>query len=174
MAALTACGGESSSDAGNAGSGRQNGDSLEGHEEETPVALTAAQLQTALSGDEGIPEDWGGRSSDVYEGEKAVKFCGLDARTGCAGLTGMAMAAAEHKDSPKAEPLKITTTAQYTNAVSEEIGEGDYSAKVFMRTGSVVVTLWGTDLKSTADMQPIAKSRLDRVLDVAAGKNPDA
>ncbi|WP_326738436.1 hypothetical protein [Streptomyces sp. NBC_01022] len=214
VAALTACGGESSSDAGNAGGGRQNGDSLEGHEEEAPVVLTAAQLQTALSGHEGIPEDWGGPSSNIYEGEKAATFCELDARTGCAGLTAMAMrtlenqtleelkasvdgqtlfvkaysfdseanaavtvkamAAAEHKEYPKAKTLKITTAAQYTEATSEEISEGDYSATVFMRTGSVVVTLWGTDLKSTADMQPIAKSRLDRVVEVAAGKNPDA
>ncbi|MER5274718.1 hypothetical protein ABT025_03045 [Streptomyces sp. NPDC002809] len=211
---MTACGGENSSAAGSGGSGRQDGDSLEGHEEKAPAVLTAAQLDTAISGGEGIPEDWGGRSSDVYEGPKAVTACRLEAETGCAGLTAMAMrllenqtleelqasddgqtmyikaysfdsaenaavtvkamAAAEHEESPDAEPLRITTAAPYTDALSEERGEDDYSAKVFLRTGSVVITLWGTDLKNTADMQPIAKSRVDRVLKVAAGENPDA
>ncbi|WP_406100998.1 hypothetical protein OG698_01950 [Streptomyces sp. NBC_01003] len=175
--------------------------------------LGSTQGRTAVSGDDGIPEDWGGRGSDLHEGAEAVRHCGLDAGTGCAGLTAMAlrtlenhqtleelqvsvdgrtvyikvysfdspesatvtakaMTAAGREDAQDSKPLQTETGAEYTDALSEEISEDDYSAKVVLRTGAVVITAWGTDLKGTADMQEIAKGRVDRVLKVAAVRVP--
>jgi hypothetical protein len=171
-------------------------------------------LQSAVSGDKGIPKGWHGRGSDVYQGGEAVKYCGLDAETGCAGLTAMAMrtlenqtleelqagsdgrsmfiklysfdssenatvtaraiASAERDEAGDPRPLMLTTAAEYTDAFSEELGLDEYSATAVMRTGSVVITVWGTDLKNTADIQPVARSRVERVLKIAEGSNPDA
>ncbi|MDV9189812.1 hypothetical protein R6L23_16575 [Streptomyces sp. SR27] len=217
VAALTACGGGGGDTAGPdpVNGGRQNGDSLEGHEDTAPAVLTGTQLQTVLSGNAGIPEAWGGRSPEAAkEGAEAVERCGADAGTGCAGLTAMALrvlenqtleqfkadvdgqtmfvnvysfdsaenaavtakalSATERNDAKDARPLKITTGAEDTDAFSEKLADGEYSANAVLRAGTVVITLWGTDLKGTEDMQPIAKRMVDRVLKVAAGKNPDA
>ncbi|MEU3663715.1 hypothetical protein AB0E77_28820 [Streptomyces sp. NPDC032940] len=215
VAVLTACGGAvNTAGAGDGGSGRQGGGTGAGQERKAPATLTTTQMQTALAGEDGIPDGWGGRGTDLYEGTEAVEHCGSDAGTGCAGLTAMAMrtlenqtleelqagidgqsmylklysfdtvenavvtaeaiAAAEREEAGESDPLDITTAAEYTDAFSEELGPDEYSATVVMRTGAVVITVWGMDLESTNDMQPIAKGRVDRVLKVAAGRNPDA
>ncbi|MER7108334.1 hypothetical protein [Streptomyces sp. NPDC000229] len=82
VAVLTACGGGPA--------GHANGDSLEGHENEAPLTLSAEQLRVALPSKKSLPEGWigGGWSSDpqVDEGAKAADDCGDDTQTGCAGL----------------------------------------------------------------------------------------
>lgn len=207
-ASLTAC------DAGGA-DGASRGDSNQQGDRraKTPAVLSATQMQTALSGDEGVPKGWGGRGADVYQGAEAVKKCGLDAGTGCAGLTAMAVrtlenqtleelqagsdgqsmfvraysfdssenatvtatAIANAKRSEASDPrrLNLTTAAQYTYAFSEKVGLDEYSATAVMRTGAVVITVWGMDLKMTGDVQSVAKSQVERILRIAAGRNPD-
>ncbi|MEU6841742.1 hypothetical protein ABZ930_07700 [Streptomyces sp. NPDC046716] len=215
VVSLAACDDAGSGDDHGARSTRQVGEGQEGGgTDESPAALSPAQLQSAVSGDSGIPEGWHGRGSDVYQGAEAVKYCGLDAETGCAGLTAMTMrtlenqtleelqagsdgrsmfikmysfdssenatvtakaiASAERHEASDPRRLKVTTAAEYTDAFCEELGLDEYSATAVMRTGAVVITVWGTDLKTTADIQPIARSRVERVLKIAAGRNPDA
>ncbi|MFF3325759.1 hypothetical protein [Streptomyces sp. NPDC002889] len=50
----------------------------------------------------------------------------------------------------------------------------DYTATVVMRIGTVVVKLWGMDLKKPDIMAVLAKLQIDRIKKVAEGKNPDA
>jgi hypothetical protein len=215
VASVTACDTAGSAD-GDGADGARRIEST--HEDDrggkSPAVLSAAQMQTALSGYDGIPKGWHGRGSDVYQSAEAVKFCGLDAGTGCAGLTVMAMrtlenqtleelqagsdgrsmfiklysfdssedamvtakaiANAERDEASDPRRLKVTTAAQYTDAFSEELGLDEYSATAVMRTGAVVITVRGVDLKTTADIQPVAKSQVERVLKIAAGRNPDA
>jgi hypothetical protein len=219
VAALTACGGGS----GSGTASRENGDSLEGHEDNAPVGLTAEQVRTALPSSASHPEGWGGGSSAKVEvGEEAAKTCGYETGTACSGLTaagketiegpqtveaikngwypesvyikvfsfdtvdntGVAMKSAvaiEHKeatkygDKPDSENLaaKISAGAEETKVYSDALGD-DYTATVLMRIGTVVVKLWGVDLKKTDIMAVLAKLQIDRIKKVAEGKNPDA
>lgn len=215
VASLTACADAGSADGEGAdGARRIESNHEDGSGDKSPAVLSAAQMQTALSGYRGIPKGWHGRGSDVYQGAEAVRFCGLDAETGCAGLTAMAMrtlenqtpeelqagsdgrsmfiklysfdssenamvtakaiANAERNEVSDPRRLEVTTAAQYTDAFTEEVGLDEYSATAVMCTGAVVITVWGVDLKTTADIQPVAKSQVERVLKIAAGQNPDA
>lgn len=59
-------------------------------EEYAPAALTAAEVRTAVSGDDGIPEDWGGRGSDLYEGAEAAGLrAGRAGALACASRAGV-------------------------------------------------------------------------------------
>ncbi|MHC5260816.1 hypothetical protein ACYSUO_23280 [Streptomyces sp. UC4497] len=217
VASLTACDGSGSADGDGADGARRIESNQEGDRgDKTLAVLSAGQMQTALSGYDGIPKDWGGggRGPDVYQGAEAVKKCGFDAGTGCAGLTAMGMRAlenqtleelqassdgqlmfikvysfdssenatvtakaianAERDEASDPRRLRVTTSAQYTDAFSEELGPDEYSATAVMRTGAVVITVWGVDLKTTADIQTVAKSQVERVLKITAGHNPDA
>ncbi|MET9519977.1 hypothetical protein [Streptomyces sp. NPDC002994] len=73
--------------------GRQNGDSLEGHEDNAPILLTAEQVRTVLPSNNSLPKGWhnGGRGDDVEVGEKAASSCAIDTGTSCAGLTAHAL-----------------------------------------------------------------------------------
>jgi hypothetical protein len=220
VAALTACGGGS----GSGTASRENGDSLEGHEDNAPVGLTAEQVRTALPSSVSHPEGWGGGSSAKVEvGEEAAKTCGYETGTACSGLTaagketiegpqtveaikngrdpesvyikvfsfdtvdnaGVAMKSAvaiEHKeatkygDKPDSENLaaKVSAGAEDTHVFSDTRGTDTFTATVLMRTGTVVVKLWGIDLKKTDIMAVLAKLQIDRINKVAEGKNPDA
>ncbi|MEW2162209.1 hypothetical protein AB0912_04315 [Streptomyces sp. NPDC007084] len=91
-----------------------------------------------------------------------------------AKATAKAIATTERKEASGPGRLKATTAAQYTDACSEELGLDAYSTMAVMRTGAVVITVWGIDLKSSEDIQSVAKSRVEHVLKIAAGHNPDA
>lgn len=93
-AVLTACGGEPA--------GRANGDSLEGHESETQLTLSAEQVRVAMPSGGSLPEGWigGGWASkpQVDEGAKAAEECGRDTQTSCAGFTSHGHRSVETKE----------------------------------------------------------------------------
>ncbi len=83
--------------------------------------------------------------------------------------------ATEYGDKPDSENLaaKVSAGAEETKVFSDASGD-DYTATVVMRIGTVVVKLWGMDLKKTDIMSVLAKLQIDRIKKVAEGKNPDA
>ncbi|MBT2393618.1 hypothetical protein J7E87_30475 [Streptomyces sp. ISL-1] len=93
VAGLTGCVGETTDASSSGGqTERQNGDSLEGHEDDTQVTLSAEQLRVALPSDGSLPAGWigGFRSkSRVEVGPEAADECGGDTGTSCAGLTAV-------------------------------------------------------------------------------------
>lgn len=90
-----------------------------------------------------------------------------------AAVASKAMVAREREDNDDAQPLKIAAGAEETEAFSMKLSDR-YSTSVTMRTGAVVISLKGSDLKNADDMQALAKLQVDRIAKTAAGKNPDA
>ncbi|MFJ8073654.1 hypothetical protein ACIQ7Q_06840 [Streptomyces sp. NPDC096176] len=84
--------------------------------------------------------------------------------------------ATKYGDKPDSENLaaKVSAGAEDTHVFSDTRGTDKFTATVLMRTGTVVVKLWGIDLKKTDIMAVVAKLQIDRIKKVAEGKNPDA